>query len=80
MFPRSARRKAGKAMAAQPAAEAAQLEDALGRSEADEHPVTLDLDQPCPDDMSGAVVVLWSAMRELRAEVTRLRGQLAGRM
>lgn len=67
-------------MAAQPTADAAQLEDVLGRSADDEHPATLDLDQPCPDDTGGAVVVLWQTVRELRAEVAALRGQLARRM
>ena len=66
-------------MTTQPA-ELACLRDALARSAADDHPVTLDISKPCPDDVGGAVVVLWQIARQQRDEIARLRAQLAGRM
>ena len=66
-------------MTTQPA-ELACLRDALARSAADPCPVTFDLDRPCPDDVGGAVVVLWHIARRQRDEIARLRAQLAERM
>jgi hypothetical protein len=44
----------------------------LDRTAADEHPATLDLDQPCPDDVCAAVVALWQITREIKHRLDKL--------
>jgi hypothetical protein len=49
--------------------------DVIERTAADEHPATLDVDQPCPDDIGAAVIALWQTVRDLTHRLAAIEAQ-----